>query len=135
MSIKKSDAASVLGINVKDIDELCNRINSDVISKDDYKLLVDLYTGDNPNELYDKGDDIFYDASLDDELAIPILTKAADKGSINAMLLLAEAYFKGYGVEPDEDKAIDYLNECLHYDYMPAYYFAGILLNEGKYLE
>ena len=42
MSIKKSDAASVLGINVKDIDELCNSINSDVISKDDYKLLVDL---------------------------------------------------------------------------------------------
>ena len=111
MEIKKDDVAKLLGISISTINRDCKNVFASEISFDEYQKIVDLYGGDNPISLYEKGSYIFYDGTKRYVLAIPFFIKAARQGNVSAINSLAQAYLYGYGVEKDVNMGVEYLNK------------------------
>src|SRR5699024_9012037 len=63
----------------------------------------------------------------DYELAKSYLEKSIENGEPTAYALLANLYYEGLGVEKDEAKAFELINESLTYDFANKPFVLGML--------
>jgi hypothetical protein len=78
--------------------------------------------------MYDDGDGV----EEDNEKAIALYIKAANKGHIKAMNNLALMYDEGDGVEEDNEEAVKWYTKAAEQGYSTAQYNLGMMYDEGE---
>ena len=91
-----------------------------VLAEQQYKHAVALLTS-------------IYPSSDKQKNGINILTSLLEKGNSEAGMFLANAYFKGIGVDKDEEKAIKIIEKLAAKQHPEALYKIGIFYSEGGY--
>ena len=66
------------------------------------------------------------------EKAVLYYTKAAEKGDARAQFVLSLCYNDGYGVDPDEERSMYWLNLSLEQEYALAQNFRGVVYTYHK---
>ena len=75
-----------------------------------------------------------YPSSEKQKEGIGILQSLTEKGNVDAGMFLANAYFKGKGVDRDEEKAIKIIEKMAAKQYPQALYQIGTFYSEGGYI-
>ena len=133
MNIGINTVAEVLEKTKEYIKWQCPSSDNENITYDDYKQLVcNIFAAS--DKLYDLGAKVYYDNSKDDALAIPLFERAAKEGELRAVVVLAEAYAYGFGVEKNADKCVEYLQRGIDADSPFCYYLASKLMEKGEIL-
>ena len=66
------------------------------------------------------------------EKAVLYYTKAAEKGDARAQFTMSLCYNDGYGVDPDEERSMYWLNLSLEQEYALAQNFRGVVYTYHK---
>ena len=103
---------------------------SNYITLDDYRNLVEEIGGDNINELYTKG----YKLACQNKhyLSLPFMEKVSRLGNIEASYYLGQLYENGVGVPQDIDRAIEYYKLCEKENHIEAIFNLAAIYDFGK---
>ncbi|MEX2068412.1 tetratricopeptide repeat protein [Pseudomonas aeruginosa] len=71
------------------------------------------------------------DIKAHDAEMVRLYQMAADRGHYKAMLNLAGLYVRGTGVERDENRAVDLVEQAMRLNSPHAYYLMGVMLQQG----
>ena len=98
-----------------------SRTKESIVGDEQYKYAVQLLS--NP-----------YASSEEKKEGLAILNKIASEGNVDAGMFLANAYFKGIGIDKDEEKGIKIIEKLTAMQYPQALYKIGTFYKEGGYI-
>ena len=107
--------------------ELSTLKKNKTLSEKDWR---DLRKNRNPDLQYAWALELLYGdkANCNPSRALELLERAAKEDHVLALYQLGLCYYRGYGIVPDQGKALKYLKEAISYDYSPARALHGLIL-------